>query len=267
MKSLVFDKIKQKVSFFGKQLNFDKYKKITGRKLAIPLENILTLALYKQKQNIATKIAIFNDFKNQLKCSYKTLVVNLNRWYFLALIILVLLLKTNRSNAHPIKHIDATDLPVCLFKNAHSHKTMKDLAEYSKSSKGVFYGLKMHIISDFKRKLLAVKFTGGSVDERSVVIEMTGDMTGIFIADAGYVSSKLQKEFYQENKRILLAKPRVNMKKIMTEFQDKLYQTRMLVEINFRILKMFYGLTTSLPHSIDGYFANYTYALLAYQIA
>ncbi len=267
MKSLMFDKIKQKVSFFSKQLNFDKYKKITGRKLAIPLENILTLALYKQQQNIATKKSIFNDFKNQLKCSYKTLVVNLNRWYFLALIVFVLLLKINRSNAHLIKHIDSTDLPVCLFKNAYSHQTMKDVSGYGKCSKGLFYGLKMHIISDLKRKILSVKFTGGSVDERSVVIEMTGDMTGIFIADAGYVSAKLQQEFYQENKRIFLAKPRSNMKKLMTKFEDVLYQTRMLVEINFRILKIFYGLLTSLPRSKDGYFANYIYALLAYQIA
>lgn len=266
MTSLVFDKIKQKVSFLSKQLNFDKYKKTTGRKLAIPLENILTLALYKQKQNIATKKAIFNDFKNQLKCSYKTLVVNLNRWYFLALIIFVLMLKINCSNAHLIKHIDSTDLPVCLFKNAHAHQVMKGLAQYGKSSKGLFYGLKMHIISDLKRKILAVKFTGGAVDERKVVIKMADDMTGIFIADAGYVSEKLSREFYQENKRILLVKPRSNMKKIMTEIEEKLYQTRMLIEINFRILKMFYGLETSLPHSRDGYFANYVYALLAYQI-
>src|SRR3989339_2101925 len=166
MKSLMFDKIKQKVSFFSKQLNFDKFLNKTGRKLAIPLENILTLALYKQKQGIATKKAIWNDFKRQLKCSYKTLVVNLNRWYFLALIIFVLLMKINRANAHPIKHIDSTDLPVCLFKNAHSHKVMKGLAEYSKSSKGLFYGLKMHIISDLKRKILLIRFTGGAVDER-----------------------------------------------------------------------------------------------------
>jgi len=266
MTSLVFDKIRQKVSFFSKQLNFDKYKNKIGRKLAISIETTLSLALYKQTQNIQTKKAIFNDFKNQLKCSYKTLVVNLNRWYFLALIILSILLKTNRSNSHLIKHIDSTDIPVCLFKNAYSHKVMKGLSKYGRSSKGLFYGLKMHIISDLKKKLLSVKFTGGNVDDRSVVITMTDSTEGIFIADAGYISSKLQREFYQEHKRILLVKPRSNMKKLMTHFEERLYQTRMLVEINFRILKMFFGLLTSLPHSIDGYFANYTYALLAYQI-
>ena len=95
---------------------------------------------------------------------------------------------------------------------------------------------------------------------------MSDELTGIFVADAGYISKKLAQEFYQENKRILLAKPRANMKKIITAFEEKLYSTRMLIEINFRQLKLFYGLVTSLPRSVKGYLANYIYSLLAYQI-
>lgn len=265
--SPVFDKIKPAVKFFSDKLRFDKFENKTGRKLAIPIIDILSLALYKQKQSMATKKAVWDEFKNHYGCSYKTFVVNFNRWYFLALTIIILLLKLNRQNAHPVKHIDSTSIPVCLFKNAHSHKTMKQFAEFAKTSKGVFYGLKLHIISDLKRKLLSVKFTGAKTDDRDVVIEMSEGLTGIFIADAGYVRKKLEQEFYQENKRILFVKPRVNMKKIMTWWQEKLYRTRMLIELNFRTLKMFYGLITSLPRSADGYLANYTYALLAYQIA
>jgi len=265
--SPVFDKIKQTVKFFSDKLRFDKFTKKTGRKLAIPINDILTLALYKQRQFIATKKAVWAEFQDRFNCTYKTFVVNLNRWFFLALIIIVLLIKINRANAHPVKHIDSTDIPVCKFKNAHCHKTMKQIAQFGRSSQGTFYGLKMHIISDLKRKLLSIKFTGAKTDDREVVIEMSEGLTGIFVADAGYVSKKLQEEFYQENKRILFIKPRNNMKKIITWWQEKLYQTRMLIELNFRTLKMFYGLITSLPRSVDGYFANYTYALLAYQIA
>jgi len=182
------------------------------------------------------------------------------------MIILVLLMKINRSNQHIIKHIDSTDIPVCLFKNANAHKTMKGLASFGRSSKGIYFGLKLHIITDLKRRLLVVRFTSGNVDDREMVIPMSEEIYGILIADAGYISQKLSKEFYQEHRRILLAKPRVNMKKIMTKFQELLYQTRMLIELNFRNLKMFYGLLTSLPRSVDGYFANYIYSLLAYQI-
>jgi len=267
MKSPVLNKISQTVKFFSTKLRFDKFQNTIGRKLAISINNILSLALYKSKQGIITKKAVWDEFKNHFNCSYKTFVVNMNRWYFLALIIIVLLMKMNRKNSHIVKHIDSTDIPVCKFKNAHFHKTMKGLANYGRNSKGVFYGLKLHIISDLKKQILAVRFTSGNVDDREVVIEMTGDMVGIFVADAGYVSQKLSREFYQENKRILFAKPRINMKKIITEWQDKLYSTRMLIETNFRSLKLFHGLVTSIPRSVDGYFANYIYALLAYQIS
>ena len=70
--------------------------------------------------------------------------------------------------------------------------------------------------------------------------------------------------FYKENLRILFTKPRANMKKVITKFQYHLYNTRMLIELNFRNLKMLYAFLTSFPRSIDGYFANYIYSLLAY---
>ncbi|MBI3442601.1 MAG: hypothetical protein HY007_02445 [Candidatus Sungbacteria bacterium] len=56
------------------------------------------------------------------------------------------------------------------------------------------------------------------------------------------------------------------MGKLITAFQYHLYNTRMLIELNFRNLKMFYGLVTSLPRSIDGYLANYFYSILAYAL-
>ena len=56
------------------------------------------------------------------------------------------------------------------------------------------------------------------------------------------------------------------MRKIITFWQKKLYDTRMIIELQFRNLKMFYGLITPLPRSVDGYFANYIYSLLAYAL-
>ena len=65
-------------------------------------------------------------------------------------------------------------------------------------------------------------------------------------------------------KRILFAKPKKNMRKIVTAFQKFLYDTRQRIELDFRNLKMFFGLVTSLPRSVTGYFANYIYSILAY---
>jgi hypothetical protein len=118
-----------------------------------------------------------------------------------------------------------------------------------------------------KRNLLAFKFTSGNVDNREPFLNLNRDLKGIFITDTGYISEKLAKDFYIENERILIAKPRVNMKKIATEFENLLYDTRMLIELNFRNLKMFYGLVSPLPRSIDGYLSNYLYSIFAYQLS
>ena len=253
-----------KVRFFFKQLNL-KISKSTGRPLAINPEETIALSLFKQAQGIETKKSVWEIFAP--KCSYKTLVVNMNKLMLYALLILKSILKWNQQSAHLVKHTDSTDLPVCLTKNGKRHRTMRDLATWAHGPKGWYYGLKMSITTDLKRTMLAVRFGRGNSDDRRTFKEMNKDLLGIFVADAGYISKDLEREFFIENKRILFAKPRANMKKLATKFQTRLYNTRMQIEINFRNLKMFYGLETSLPRSIDGYLANYTYSLLAYVLA
>jgi hypothetical protein len=260
----VYHWLKDKVKFLYHKLKLFKYEAATGRILALPLVETLTLSLYKQTQNVATKKAVWKDF--QPSCSYKTLVVNMNRCALIALVILMRIIRENRRDAHLVKHTDSTDIPVCLPKNAKHHKTMYGLAEWGHSGKGWFYGIKLHLTSDLKRKILAFSFSPGNTHGTKIFLKLNEDLDGIFVADAEYVSADLQREFYREHRRILFAKPRKNMKKIITAFQKKLYDTRMLIELNFRNLKMFFGLLTSLPRSISGYFANYIYAILAYAL-
>jgi hypothetical protein len=188
----------------------------------------------------------------------------MNKLALYALVILNAILKWNQKNAHLVKHTDSTDIPVCLNKNATRHKTMKLLSSWGHSGKGFYYGLKMSLTTDWKRNLLAVRFGTGNSDDRETFKKLNEEMMGIFVADAGYISKDLEKEFYIENKRILFAKPRANMKRIITAFQNALYETRMQIELNFRNLKMFHQLITSLPKSIDGYLGNYVYSILAY---
>lgn len=257
----VYNDIVTKVQFFIKQLKL-KLNKSTGRPLKITPQNIIALSLFKQSQGIETKKAIWKIFVPS--CSYKTLVVNMNRLAIHALLILQSILKWNQKNSHIVKHTDSTDIPVCLSKNGKHHRTMRGLAEWGYSAKGWFYGLKMSITTDLRRNLLAIKFASGNADDRQIFKKLNKDLMGIFIADAGYISKDLEQEFYIEHKRILFVKPRANMKRLATELQNRLYDTRMLIELNFRNLKMFYNLETSLPRSLDGYFANYTYSLLAY---
>ena len=267
MKTVIqlYDNLKQKVQFLYTQLKLNRQEKTKGRKPALSIIDIITLSVFKQKNHIATKKAVYDIFDP--RCSYKTLVVNMNRYARLAGILLAFLLNINRSSSHPVKHTDSTDIPVCLNKNAKCHKTMRALANWGYSSKGLMYGLKLHITTDLKRRLLSLRFTSGNRDERKIFMRLNKGLYGIFIADAGYISQKLQDEFHVEHKRILLAQPRKNMRKMITAFQNFLYGTRMTIELNFRNLKLFYGILTSMPRSVGGYLANYIYSLLAYTIA
>lgn len=257
----IFNDIVTKVKFFYKQLKL-KLNKSTGRPLAVKSEEMMAMSLFKQQNGIKTKKSIWKIFN--LKCSYKTLVVNMNKLSIYALLILKSIFLWNQKHSHIIKHTDSTDIPVCLNKNAKHHKTLNGLASWGHSGKGFFYGLKMTITTDLKRQMLGVKFASGNSNDREIFRKINQDMEGIFVADAGYISKDLEKDFYIENKRILFAKPKANMKKLATEWQLVLYQTRMLIELNFRSLKMFNNLETSLPRSIDGYFGNYIYSLLAF---
>ena len=253
-----------KVQFFFKQLKL-KITKSTGRPLAVSPEETIALSLFKQSQGIETKKSIWKIFN--LKCSYKTLVVNMNRLAIYAFLILQAILKWNQKHSHIVKHTDSTDIPVCLTKNGKHHRTMSAYANWAHGPKGWYYGLKMSITTDLRRNLLAVSLGSGNSNDRTTFKEMNKDMMGIFVADAGYISKDLEREFFIENKRILFAKPRANMKRIATEFQNRLYDTRMIIGLNFRSLKMFYGLETSLPKSVDGYLGNYVYSILGYVLA
>lgn len=264
----VYDTLKHKVQFLYTKLKLYTREKNTGRTLAISPVDSLSLALFKQKQNIATKKSVFEIFKGALSCTYKTFVVSLNRFARYAMIMLALILRWHRTDEdHPVKHVDSTDIPVCSVRKAKYHKTMTGLASWGKTGKGWFYGLKLHLTTNLKRKILSVRFTSGNANDREVVIRLNRGLFGVFVADAGYISEKLQREFFIEHKRVFMAKPRANMRKIATQFQGFLYGTRMMIELDFRNLKMFYGLVTSLPRSVNGYCANYIHSLLAYCIA
>ena len=257
----IYNDIVTKVSFLFKQLKL-KVIKCTGRPLALTPEHTISLALFKQTQGIETKKSVWEMFEPS--CSYKTLVVNMNRLALHALVILQAIMRMNRQRSHLVKHTDATDIPVCLTKNGKSHKAMKDFATWAHGPKGWYYGLKMSITTDLDKQLLSVRFDTGTSNDRETFKKMNKDLMGIFVADAGYISKELEREFYIEHQRFLFAKPRANMKKLATKWQLDLYNTRMLIELNFRSLKMFYQLVTSLPRSVDGYLGNYIYSLLAY---
>ena len=124
----VYEDILTKVQFIASKLKWIDKKK-TGRPIAVKKEVVIALALYKHLNGIPTKKKIHETFKP--KCSYKTLVVQMNSNAVYALYILKLIMHENIQNSTLVKHTDSTDIPICLNKNAKYNKTMKDISVYS----------------------------------------------------------------------------------------------------------------------------------------
>lgn len=264
MHSLVYDKLKHIVTQLFQQFKIAQPTPAIGRPKKIPDLTAVTLSLYKQHSTRATKKSVYEDFKKELKCSYKTLVVAINRAALLTLRILLILMRLGKKQSHPVKYTDATDLPVCLKKNADDHQTMRGLADFGKSSKGWFYGLKLTLTRDHAGRLLGLRFTQPSVNDRDIFRSINRDIYGLIIADAGYVSKQLEREMHVEGKRWTMIRPYKTMKKLAADWQLKLYAGRFRIEFDFRNLKLFHGLVTSLPRSVTGYLANYLHSLLSY---
>jgi hypothetical protein len=164
-----------------------------------------------------------------------------------------------------LKFTDSTKIEVCKIKREFSHKVCFGLASKSKSTMGWFYGFKLHIICNELMQILNLKITTATDDEREILEQMWNNIFGMIIADAGYVSKRLEKKAWGLGK-FLLTGVRANMKKIMTETEHQLLKLRQLVETVFSVLKLRMGLETSLPRSPLGYFAHYIWCITAYQL-
>lgn len=267
MKALqVLNTIRKTVAHLYTQLKLKIFEKATGRPRSLKNQDVIALALYKHTQGIPTRKQVWKDFLEGV-VTYKTFNESVNRLLPVMLRILLALIALNRKQAHMVKYTDSTDIPVCLNKNAKHHKTMQGVATWGRGSKGFIFGLKLHISTDYDGRLLGIHLTSANVDDRKVFMKLNDRLNGLFVADAGYISQKLADEFYKENERLLVAKPKANMKKIATPLQNLIYNTRARVETLFNNTKKFRGLVSSLPRSIDGYLGNYICALLAEVIA
>lgn len=269
MEFTIFQNLKNRIHDIVQsfKLNLTHKKNPQGRPLKIENENALALALYQHASTRATKKSVYLDFKESLDCSYKTLVMAMNRAGLLALKILAIIMQWGKRNGHLVKYTDETDLPVCLKKNADSHRVMKALASMSRSSKGWFYGLKMALTRDALGNILGLRFASGNANDRDLFRKINRDIYGVIVADAGHVSKQLEKDMNIDGKRWVLIQPFKTMKKLALPWQLKLYRSRFQIEFDFRSMKLFHGLVTSLPRSLDGYLANYLNAVCSFVLS
>lgn len=150
---------------------------------------------------------------------------------------LIILLYSLLSPGNGTAYVDATSLAVCHPKRISRNKVFKGLAKIGKTTKGWFFGFKLHVIIDLKGNLVRVKLTPGNADDRSVIDQMTQNMTGLLFGDKGYISKKLFLKLYKRGLKLVTGLKKT-MKNILQPLHEKiLLCKRSLIKTVFDYLK------------------------------
>ena len=194
--------------------------------------------------------------------TYERFVFLMSRVLYLFVILLTCMLRKDSKLAY----VDSTPISVCHDKRRYNHKVFKGLAARSKSTKGWFFGFKLHIVIDTKGNLMSVKMTRGNVDDRSPILQMTKDMTGFLFGDRGYICKELFLELLARGLKLITG-IRSNMKnKLMTLNEKILLRKRSLVETVFDYLKNKFMLEHTRHRSIFNFLVHIISTLIAYQM-
>lgn len=194
--------------------------------------------------------------------TYERFVALMPRVLYLLVILLCCILRRDSK----VAYIDSTSLNVCHPKRITRNKVFKGLATIGKTTKGWFFGFKLHIIIDDKGNLMSAKVTKGNVDDRSVVPQMTADMHGFLFADKGYISRELFLRLLARGLKLITG-IKHNMKNILMTFEEKiLLRKRSLVETVFDYLKNKLMLEHSRHRSFVNMLVHIVSTLIVYQI-
>jgi len=256
----------------GNLMYITYWKNKRGFSKSLTLAEVVTLNLIRFYYNISDLKSFHVLSKNELTKyfpklpNYENFLKSTNKSLGFILIILKYLLYQNRIKSLKYHFIDSTDLPVCKNYNIFYHKTTKSVSERGKTSKGWFYGLKLHGVCNLFGGLENIYFTPGNIHDNQVLNELLKDINGVFICDSGYLLKEEDlKKFMYLNKEFFIA-TRKNMRRMMSEEQKKLFRKRSRIETNWSVLKKRFNLVYSCARSIMGLLRHYIYSVVSFMI-
>ena len=139
-----------------------------------------------------------------------------------------------------ISYIDSTSIAVCHPKRISRNKVFKGIGALGKSTKGWFFGFKLHLVTNEKGEIQGVKITKGNTDDRSPVQGITKRLTGLLFGDKGYIKQELFEVLHKRNLK-LVAGIRKGMKnKLLPIFEKILLRKRSIIETVFSTLKYYF---------------------------
>lgn len=165
-----------------------------------------------------------------------------------------------------IAFVDSTPITVCHNKRINRNKVFEGIATRGKSTKGWFYGFKLHLVVNEKGELLSFHLTTANVDDREPVKSLSKKLWGKLFGDKGYLSKKLEAELLKQNVK-LLTPVRKNMKPREITEEEKLgLRKRSIIETINDQLKNISNIEHTRHRSPTNFMINLLAGLSAYML-
>jgi Transposase DDE domain len=195
---------------------------------------VLTLALLQGCLGVAslkqTYRLVAHNYRSAFPqlCSYPQWIARLQA---LTALIRALLLSTTRIPAEsPAFYlIDAKPLPVCHpLRHGRVRLLREDGAYWGKTSKGWFFGFKLHVLRHIDGRIVNLALTPGNWDDRSPVLALLDGVDGgVTLGDLGYRGKQRAEEWAEEADMLVLTRAEA------PEQKHLLAQVRQAIETSF----------------------------------
>ncbi len=180
--------------------------------------------------------------------------------------LLTLLFNSLFEKCDGISFVDSTSIAVCKNYRIYSHKVFKGFAARSKTTKGWFYGLKLHLVINYEGSIVKASFSSGNKDDRKHFCSMTKGIFGKVFGDRGYISKKVFNDLWDENIQLITGIKR-GMKNILLSMTDKLLLLkRMLIETVIGRIKLLDKFEHSRHRSPINALSHMVASLINYQL-
>lgn len=268
---IVDDFIQRFIKTSAGKKNVALYYGKRGPKRRMPIADVVTLNLVRIFHRTADLKTFHNNAQEHYRryfptlTNYENFLKATNKTAGFIAAFLQYQLYLNQINCKDtVFYLDSTPLSVCENRYICSHKVMKDVASRGKSTKGWFFGFKLHGLCTKDGVLIKICFRAGCEHDSKAFDSTTKGLEGIFVTDAGYLLKKEELEKMYASARKPVTATRKNMKRIMTKEQFLLLRNRNIIENVWSVMKLNYNLIYHRARSITGMFRHFFYSISAF---
>ena len=216
----------------------DGTEKVT-RVMGMSFSELLTIELFYHESPCKNFKYFYQSYLQLYRAEFPNLV-SYHRFVelkprILSYLLLLLQWFCSQSNKTGISYIDTTSLAVCHSKRISRNKVFQGLASLGKTTKGWFFGFKLHLVINESGQLHKVKLTKGNVDDRTSVPDLVKGLEGLLFADKGYIKAELFQYLYDKGLKLVTGIKKKMKNHLMPWIEKVLLRKRSIIETVFSV--------------------------------